>query len=131
MKEKLIIVPEVGKIFDEVITSIVDSVNEYFRDNDKNIKFTKSQGTKIPDVLAKEGYLVVRIRGNDMLLVYLPVVVSNKQKKWIDDHKDKLKKINTVGVFNYKKENAKPENLMSVIELVKEATSKNKKYNRK
>ena len=38
---------------------------------------------------------VIKIRGNDMLWVYLPVVVSNKQKKWIDDHKDKLKKINT------------------------------------
>ena len=131
MKNKLIIVPEVGKIYSSEITSIVDSINEYSKINNLNFKFTRSQSNMAPDVLAKQGYMVIKIRGNDMLLVYLPVVVSNKQKKWIDDHKDKLKKINTVGVFNYKKENAKPENLMSVIELVKVATNKNKKYKRK
>lgn len=131
MKNKLIIVPEVGKIYSSEITSIVDSINEYSKINNLNFKFTRSQSNMAPDVLAKQGYMVIKIRGNDMLWVYLPVVVSNKQKKWIDDHKDKLKKINTVGVFNYKKDEKKPENLMSVIELVKVATNKNKKYKRK
>ena len=131
MKDRLIIIPEVGKKYDNEITSIVDSINEYSKENNLKFKFTRSQSTMAPDILAKDGYLVVRIKGNDMLWVYLPVVVSDKQKKWIDDNKDKLKKINTVGVFNYKKNESKPENLMSVIELVKEATAKNKKYKRK
>lgn len=81
MKNKLIIVPEVGKIYSSEITSIVDSINEYSKINNLNFKFTRSQSNMAPDVLAKQGYMVIKIRGNDMLWVYLPVVVSNKQKK--------------------------------------------------
>ena len=132
MKDKLVIVPNEKKldcnIFEkENQLSIVDNINEFCKENKLRSSFRKADKNKAPDTIAKKGHMLIKTQSTNIIWIYLPQVVSNNQLKWLQDNEKELKKYNTVGVFNYNEDN-KPENLMSIIELLKIANEKNKKF---
>ena len=131
--ERIIIIPDEDKIksnqyMEEGNLDSTDEINKFSKLNKLNYHFHTSQSKKAPDTLARIGIMLVEIIDKDTIRVYLPVIVSNNQMKWLNDNKNELKKYNSVGVYNYKRGKDKPENLMSILELVKEAENKNRKY---
>ena len=131
---KIVIVPN-----DVVDVNIYDkpilehSIDNYIEFSDLyglNYNFSRKDFKRAPDVIAKDGHLVVKFDDdNNMCIIYLPVFVSNNQYKWLNDNTEILKKYNTVGVFNYIEDSDMPDSLMSVLELLNQANIKNDKYN--
>ena len=131
--EKIVIIPDENRIISDsyIVEGSIDStdeINKFSKQNNLNYHFRNSESKKAPNTLVRDGIMLVGIIDKDTIRVYLPVAVSNNQMQWLNDNKSELKKYNSVGVYNYKRGKEKPENLMSILELIKEAENKNNKY---
>jgi len=128
---KVIIIPNENEIlcdvFEKEINGYhVDAFIEFSNKYDLGYNFTKKDSVTAPDVLAKNGNLIIKtIDDMNMCVVYLPKVITDKQDIWLHNNIEFLKGYNTVGTFNYKDDEV--EHLMSVTSLIKKADEKNMK----